>query len=196
MVWSTAPHPVIAEALGDLPHGRALDLACGEGRHSLWLAQQGWQCLGVDFATIAIERATRRARQTGLQTQCVFRAEDLQTWRAAEAAYDLVLIAYLHTDSNTRAHWWPAALAAVRPGGTLCYLGHDRSNITDGIGGPQNPDVLPTLEDLRGHLNDWTVERAEIIERPAKDDPGHAPPTGTPGAMALDALLIARRPTP
>jgi hypothetical protein len=41
-VWSLGPNQFVASEVDDLPAGRALDLACGEGRNALWLAGRGW----------------------------------------------------------------------------------------------------------------------------------------------------------
>ena len=58
LVWGAAPNRFVEEAFAAAPaRGRALDLACGEGRNSIWLAERGWQVTGVDFSSVAIERA-------------------------------------------------------------------------------------------------------------------------------------------
>ena len=43
-------------ALADLPPGRAVDLAAGEGRNAVWLASRGWDVTAVDFSRVALER--------------------------------------------------------------------------------------------------------------------------------------------
>ena len=55
MVWSTGPNQFVERELQELPPGRALDLACGEGRNARWLAKRGWQVTAVDFSPVAIE---------------------------------------------------------------------------------------------------------------------------------------------
>ncbi|MGN0125059.1 MAG: class I SAM-dependent methyltransferase, partial [Rhodococcus sp. (in: high G+C Gram-positive bacteria)] len=63
LIWGAPPNPVIVEHVASLPHGRALDLGCGEGRHSLWLATRGWEVVGVDFSEVALDKARRIAAQ-------------------------------------------------------------------------------------------------------------------------------------
>ena len=57
MVWSAGPNALFAELAAGLPPGRALDVACGEGRTALWLAARGWQVRAVDFSPSASTRA-------------------------------------------------------------------------------------------------------------------------------------------
>jgi SAM-dependent methyltransferase len=55
LVWGAEPNRFVAEAFGDRsPAGRALDLACGEGRNAIWLAKRGWSLTGVDYSAVAL----------------------------------------------------------------------------------------------------------------------------------------------
>nr|MBA3718830.1 class I SAM-dependent methyltransferase [Nocardioidaceae bacterium] len=53
MLWSFEPNRFVVEEVTALPAGRALDLACGEGRNALWLAGRDWQVTAVDFSPVA-----------------------------------------------------------------------------------------------------------------------------------------------
>ena len=54
--WSMHPNQFVAEQLDGLPPGRALDLAAGEGRNSVWLAERGWSVTAVDFSSVGLEK--------------------------------------------------------------------------------------------------------------------------------------------
>ncbi len=128
--------------------GKALDIACGEGRNALWLAEQGWDVTAIDFSQVAL--------------------------------------LYMHTDAAERQKWLANTLAAVKSGGTFIYIGHDPSNIGAGRGGPQDPQYLPTAEELVSAMDGFSVQFAGVIERTVASDPGHAGETeGTP----LDTLV-------
>src|SRR2546430_7187246 len=58
LVWSAEPNRFVAAELADLPPGRALDLAAGEGRNSVWLAERGWAVTAVDFSRVRSEEHT------------------------------------------------------------------------------------------------------------------------------------------
>lgn len=57
--------------------GRALDLACGTGAGSVWLASQGFEVVGVDVSPVAIERARALAESAGVASRCRFEVADL-----------------------------------------------------------------------------------------------------------------------
>ena len=71
LVWSPGPNQFVEAELADLPPGRALDLAAGEGRNAIWLAEQGWQVTAVDFSQAGLDkgRSLRRgpARRLGVR---------------------------------------------------------------------------------------------------------------------------------
>ena len=108
--------------------------------------------------------------------------------RPAHAAFDLVLVAYLQTPANDRAGWLGHAVHALAPGGTLLIVGHDRSNLARGYGGPQDAAVLTTPDELATDLAaaGLEIEKAELVERIMETPDG-------PRA-AIDHLVRARAP--
>jgi SAM-dependent methyltransferase len=163
MVWGTAPNRFVEAECRDLAPGRALDLACGEGRNAIWLAERGWRAEGVDWSGVAIAKAKQLAGHAGIDV--AFATADLLEHEPEVGAYDLVLLAYLQVDACARALIFPRGAAAVAPGGTFLLIAHDGHNLTDGTGGPKDPAVLYEPDDVVMHLAGLTVERAEHVER-------------------------------
>src|SRR5438874_922339 len=60
------PHPLVVDLVSKLKPGRAFDVACGLGRHALWLAGRGWKVTAVDSSRVAIEILRRRSAEQGL----------------------------------------------------------------------------------------------------------------------------------
>jgi SAM-dependent methyltransferase len=188
LTWSAGPNELFAELAADIPPGRALDVATGEGRNALWLAGQGWQVDAIDFSNVGIDKGRQIAAERSLEINWI--VADVNTHEFETAVYDLVTVLYLHTSAEERAGWLPALIQSVRPGGQLIYIGHDPANIEKGVGGPQDPAVLPGVEDLAPMLVDFDLKRAEIYQRPVNSDPGH----GAAGdGVALDTLVWAVR---
>ena len=188
LVWRADPNRTVAEEVADLAPGSALDLACGEGRNAVWLAGRGWEVLGVDFADVALGKAARLADQQGVQA--TWARHDLTDWLPPPAAFDLVVHAYLHLPQPQRGRVVGGAARALAPGGTLVLVAHDRSNLDGGTGGPQDPAVLPTPDEVAGELlaavPELVVTRAEVVERIVTVDDGER--------TALDTLVRAHRP--
>jgi ubiquinone/menaquinone biosynthesis C-methylase UbiE len=175
--WSSEPNALIAELLAGLPPGQAVDLAAGEGRHALWLAGLGWQVTAVDFSAVGLGRG---AAQHGAE-RVTWVTADVTTWTAPPASTDLVVVAYLHLPEPDTVDVLTRAVGWLRPGGRLLVLGHDVANIACGVGGPQEPSILHSVERLAPVAELLTVDRLERV------------PRETPAGTALDTLLWGRR---
>ncbi|MCX8068378.1 MAG: class I SAM-dependent methyltransferase [Anaerolineae bacterium] len=118
--WDTGvvpPEVVELVERGALPPGRALDLGCGTGTSSLYLARHGWEVVGVDFSFLAIRRARRRARRERLPVR--FHRADVTHLPFLREPFDLVLdIGCLHgLPPEDRKRYAAEVHRLTRPGG-------------------------------------------------------------------------------
>jgi SAM-dependent methyltransferase len=183
LVWSAEPNRFLVAETSSLAPGRALDLACGEGRNALWLAERGWHVTGVDYAEVALEKARRIAAHRGVELELVH--ADLVDWTPEPGAFDLVLWLYLQIPPDQRRLVLGRAVAAVAPGGTFLLVAHDLRNLAEGHGGPSDPEVLTTADDVVASLGGLVVERAGTVLREV--DGADRP--------AIDTLVRAVRPS-
>jgi hypothetical protein len=139
---------------------------------------------GVDFSGVAVAKAQAMAADAGVAAR--FLQADLAVHVPGTASADLVLLAYLQVPEPLRTTVLQRAAAALRPGGVLLWVAHDRSNLDGGHGGPRNPDVLSTPEGVAAALAGLEVVRAEVVRRPVPAEEGEA--------VALDTLVRAVRP--
>lgn len=189
-IWSGRVNTVLADVAGALPTGRALDLGCGEGGDAVWLAQQGWDVIGVDLSVTAIARGSRAAVVAGVEDRTAFVAADLDAWDTA-ARFDLVTASFLQS--------WPVPIprAAIlrRAAGFVASGGH---LLVTAHAAPPHGDLPEELrayrfptpeEDLAAlDLDDtWEVLAAELRPRTATT------PEGAPHEV-LDSVVLARRP--
>ena len=182
LLWSAKPNRFLVAEVSDLAPGRGLDLACGEGQNSIWLAGLGWRMLGVDYSPVAIDKARGRAERDGVAAE--FLCDDLVTYEPEASAFDLVLLLYLHLRADERRPVLRRAARALAPGGTLMLLGHDLTNIADGVGGPSSPSILYTPDDIAAELPGLEIEKAERVLRDVEGEERDA----------IDVLVRARRP--
>ena len=181
LLWSAEPNRFLVSEAAALAPGRALDVACGEGRNALWLAGLGWSVTAVDFSTVAVAKGLDRAARIGAEIDFV--CADLLDYEPAAGAYDLVLVLYLQLPPDERRLVLFRATAALAPSGTFLLIGHDLTNLTDGVSGPSDPSVLYTPDDIVGELPGLEIEKAERVLRDVVEA----------DRPAIDVLVRARR---
>ena len=203
LVWSAGPNVWVRELCAPMPPGVALDVAAGEGRNALWLVEQGWAVVAADFSAVGVERmneiadrrlADRRAAFTAVVADATQPAprpsSDLAVGSRTDAgaereAYDLVLISYLHLP---RTDWGEALAAAVRAtvvGGAVLVVAHAVRNLTEGVGGPQDPTILLDPEDVIASAAELPVD-VELAQLRRRDVEGSDRP-------ALDTVVLFRK---
>lgn len=177
-LWSEEPNRFVAEELEGLEPGSALDLACGEGRNAVWLAEKGWEVTGVDFSAVALARAHRMAGDREVEVDWV--VADILDWDPGRR-FDLVLVAYVHLPLRERMAAMQKAVSWVAPGGYLLLVGHDVSTV--GVSGPPNPELLWDPERAAEAVRSLQVVKSE--RRARETDAGE---------MADDTVLLAYDP--
>jgi tellurite methyltransferase len=141
------PIAFVTEAIEELPPGRALDVACGPGRHAIALARRGWDVDAVDSSAVACEIA----RSSGVAGLHVFEADlEIGEFQIAPSAYDLIVVCcYLQRDLI------PAIRAGIRPGGHVLMvipMVDDRAGVCT-----MNRRFLLEGGELRAFFADWTI---------------------------------------
>jgi len=185
LVWGAPPNAVVVERVTSLPRGRALDLACGEGRNAHWLATRGWEVTGLDYSAVAVDKARRVAAEAprSVRARLDYRVADV-TDTDLGGEYDLVLMIYLHLAPEERLQVVNRAISALKPDGILMILGHDAVNLSQGVGGPQDAEILYTPDDL---VNSFGGQLSvDVAERRFRE---------TDAGTAIDALVVAHRPS-
>lgn len=173
---SLDPDPLLVSAydefLSGLPHGNALDVAGGAGRHAIWLAQRGWRTRLLDISDVGVSLAEQNAsRALGpVRKEFLISAEvaDLnQMQDFGKEQYDLVMVFFF-----LQRELFPALITALKPGGFLLYKTYttDQQRFT---GGPSNPafllqpnELLRTFQPLRVlHYHETTRDKgiAELV---------------------------------
>ena len=182
-LWGAGPNRFVEQEVSEIEPGRALDLATGEGRNAIWLAERGWRVDAIDFSPVGLDRARQLAAERGVDV--TFIEADLTTCQLARRAYDLVLVVYLHLPWPQMQPFLQRAADAVAPRGTFLCVGHDLTNLDRGYGGPQAREVLYTPDQVAAAISDVDVQRAEVVKRPVQTEAGEV--------EAVDNLVLAIR---
>jgi SAM-dependent methyltransferase len=186
LVWTANANQFVVAEVSGLAPGRAIDVAAGEARNAVWLAEQGWDATAVDFSPVAVEKAAALAesRRVTVATAVV----DVVVEALPGGPYDLVLVAYLQLPAAARAVAVAHCVDALAPGGTYLAVAHDASNLDGGYGGPQDPAVLASPPEIAGLLRaaGLDVVKAEVVSRRVETADGER--------IAYDHIVRAVRP--
>ena len=135
-LFGTEPNAWLREHVGSLPTaGRVLCVADGEGRNSVWLAQQGFQVDAFDIADRAVDKARAFARRQGVSVN--FAVADVDGYAWPEAAYDGIAAIFAQfADPDTRTRLFERISRSLKPGGVLVLQGYTPKQLDYRTGGP------------------------------------------------------------
>ena len=139
----TEPTRLVVESVAGVAPGKALDLACGAGRNSIYLARLGWQVTAVDGSAAAIELVNQRS--AAVRT-VVADLED-GSFRVEPESWDLILSCYY-----LQRDLFPIIKAGVQPGGLVVAIVHTPSP------GEEPNEKRAAPRELRTFFEDWTIE--------------------------------------
>lgn len=187
--WSGRPNDTLVQETRDLPPGRALDVAAGEGGDALWLAEQGWHVTATDWAAAGLARGEAAAAERGVADRVVWRQADIVDGTGwGDETYDLVTSHYLHLPPDLRTAAVRRMASFVSPGGTLLVVGHHARDLRTTMPRPDVPELFTDADEIAALLDpaQWEVVTVDARAHEATD------PDGRP-VVLHDAVLRARR---
>ena len=189
-IWSGRANAVLVTEAAGLRPGRALDLGCGEGGDTIWLAEHGWSVTGLDISSTALERARGEADRRKVGDRTTFRQQDLSTWEPTDQ-HDLVSAHFLQSPVHLpREQILRRAAEAVASSGVLLVVEHGEmppwANSQQHRHGPR----FSTPEEIRDLIgldsSTWQIMVCAKRSRDATAPDGSA-------AELVDSVVLARR---
>jgi SAM-dependent methyltransferase len=163
-----------------------LSVADGEGRNSVWLAQQGLQVQAFDISPVGVAKAQALAAAAGVAVD--YAVADVDGWAWPEAAFDGVAAIFVQfAHPALRERLFARIVAALRPGGTLVLQGYTPKQLEHRTGGPPQVEHLYTEDLLRQAFAALDIVELRSYEADLAEGSGHH------GRSALIGL-VARRP--
>ena len=166
--------------------GRALSIADGEGRNSVWLAEQGLRVDAFDFSPTAVAKAERLALSRGVHV--ALNVSEVFAWGWPPRTYDLVAAIFVQFAAPAvREKLFALIKQTLKPGGLLVLQGYRTEQLHYGTGGPPEVDHLYTEELVREMLQD--MDLLELLSYDEKVDEGR----GHSGMSALIGAVARKR---
>jgi SAM-dependent methyltransferase len=186
-LFGTAPNKFLASQAERFSAGmKVLAVADGEGRNSVWLAEQGCAVTATEISPVALEKAAKLAR--GRHVAVDFMQADILAWTWPTAAFDAVVGIFIQfVGPAERARQLAGMKQAVKPSGLLFLQGYTPKQLEYGTGGPSAVENLYTEALLREIFSDWEIVLLHEHEDLIDEGRGHS------GRSAL-IDLIARKP--
>ena len=170
--YGTKPNDFLVHAATPLPRGRTLCLAEGEGRNSVWLAEQGFNVYSVDLSNIGVAKTLRFAASRGVTVHA--QVGDLADFVIEPHSFDLIVSIFAHAPSILRRPLHQRVVNGLRPGGTFILEAYTPDQIPLGTGGPSDPDMLLTADILRTELLGLKFDHLVEINRNVVEGAGHS----------------------
>jgi SAM-dependent methyltransferase len=185
-VFGEAPNAFLASQAHLLGSGKALAVADGEGRNSVWLAQQGLSVDAFDFSSPAIVKAQALAAKHKVKVN--FTCSDWQSFDWPTAHYDLVAgIFFQFAAPDERAEIFEKINKSIKPGGLLIIQGYGKNQLKYNTGGPGKLDHLYDDALMREAFAGYEVLVCNTYETTIQEGAGHS------GMSALVGF-VARKP--
>jgi SAM-dependent methyltransferase len=186
-LFGERPNAYLASKAALLTRGsRALSIADGEGRNSVWLAEQGLRVDAFDFSPTAVAKAERLALSRGVRVG--FNVSETFAWNWAPSAYDLVAAIFIQFASPAvRQRLFPLIKQTLKPGGLLILQGYRVEQLQYGTGGPPEADHLYTEAMIREALQDMDIVELRCYDEQVDEGKGHS------GMSALIGVVARKR---
>jgi len=185
-IFGTAPNAFLAANAARLRRGqRALCVADGEGRNSVFLAELGLDVRAMDFSPNALAKARALAKERGVTVR--FEQADLETWTWPVGEFDVVVAIFIQfCPPPLRARVFQSMKRALKPGGLILMQGYRPKQLEYKTGGPSQVEQLYTRELLEQEFADCASVEIEEYDREVHEGAGH-------GGMSALIDLVARK---
>jgi SAM-dependent methyltransferase len=164
-VYTKEVNRFVKESLSDLAPGKMIDLAGGEGRNTVFFAQNGWQAENIDLSSVGLEKCSVLAAERGVADNVFTTQASALGFESKLAPVDLGVCAYLQIPQTELEFAIARLVQNIRPGGIFFGVWHAVENLKEGFGGPQDPAVLPSTESMTKLLSSCPLEISFVKNR-------------------------------
>lgn len=145
-IYGLQPNEYLKSKLVNLAKGSLLLPGEGEGRNALWATKQGWEVTAFDYSLEAKRKADNLFLKHNLRVN--YHVSDALSFKT-DLRYDALSLIYMHLPSNTRKKFHESITSFLKPSGYLIMECFHPDQIHRTSGGPKNPDLLASIEEIK-----------------------------------------------
>jgi len=176
-LYGTEPNDFLRAEVGQIPKGRVLCLAEGEGRNAVFLAKLGYEVTGVDFSAAGLRKAEALAKNHGVKLRLI--EADLATFDLGIDRWHGIVSMWAHTPLPVRQRLHAAVVGALQVGGAFVLEAYRPEQLAFGTGGPKDVTMLPSVAGLRAELVGLDLVIARNANRDVREGTKHGGPSAT-----------------
>ncbi len=170
-VYGREPNGFLVENAGQVPEGRVLCLAEGEGRNAVYLAGLGYEVVAVDSSAVGLEKAERLAAEANVAIETV--VADLADFVIPRSSFAGVVSIFCHLPPPLRVDLHRRVVDGLESGGLLLLEAFTPKQLELRTGGPPNAALMMTLAELRSELRGLRIEHGRELVRPIHEGDLH-----------------------
>lgn len=155
-IFGKEPNDFLKEKIKNINPGRALFLAEGEGRNSVYAAKLGWTVDAIDFSSVGKEKALILASENKVKIN--YTLGDAINYTYPANYYDLIVMINFHIDEDIRKSFHAKVTNSLKAGGKIILQVFEKEQIKMNSGGPSDLDLLYSLEDIIESFIDFDFE--------------------------------------
>lgn len=181
--YGKEPNDFLAQHYKKISGKKVLCLAEGEGRNAVFLASLGYEVTAVDLSAVGLKKAQQLATEKQVNITCIH--ADLGSFQLGEEQWDGIVSIFCHLPKAARTRLHHQIAGALKRGGVFLLEAYNPRQLGFGTGGPQDADMLVSVEDLTNELSGLAFEHLQELEREVVEGSYHTGPASVVQAIAF-----------
>lgn len=171
-MYGKEPNDFLHSHYTEIPKGKVLMLAEGEGRNAVFLAKNGYDVTAVDISEVGLEKARKLADENNVKIETI--CADLNHFELGENQWDGIVSIYCHLPPEVRQGLYQKIEKALKPNGVFLIEGYTPEQLKHKTGGPSNPAMMVSKAVLTNELPNLKFTYLEELEREIHEGVNHS----------------------
>lgn len=184
--FGTEPNDFLKMNYQQLPKGKILCLADGEGRNSVFLAEKGYEVTAVDSSAEGIKKAQLLAEQKGVEIEAI--VADLADYELGIEKWDGIVSIFCHLPPALRQRVHAQIAPALKPNGVFLLESYRPEQLKYNTGGPKVAEMTISLNNLHDEISGLNCLMEQEIERDVTEGIYHT------GLAAVTQFISKKQP--